>query len=398
MKTRFHIFFGIEAGHRYFTGGRWNETRFVPLPETEKRLRGQGFTFRQIGNELLVGAPVDGNGKIRARPETFEAFSFLLLPQSANYLNFSNLPVGNNGCLHFHNLNANTLAGKAYLSRPVAAYTPVRAYVPGEFATGADGHTYECIQKNPSGAGNTEPDDAEADSKAFWIKHGKVAFASAGDGFAEYDGELYPLQQTGYTCEFKVAAARKTHHIRFYGINPANGNYDREVLTETATFDKPYDRIRLNLDGLPSGKYRVDAENECLFVYLNPLRAGNPAFLIDIFNLPSNFPQALLKANNSLNSPRFKIDFAARRVFWRYKTRTALIDLIEDGDGQFDFKPDGARAFVSEKPIPFSQVPRKNLLAKSGGIKISTHLPNPLPDRLLPAQNDIYAAESFINF
>ena len=85
-------------------------------------------------------------------------------------------------------------------------------------------------------------------------------------------------------------------------------------------------------------------------------------------------------------------------MLWIYNTRTNAIDKIEDTDGEFSFKADGLKKFISQKPIPFSESARKTFLAKSGTLTITSPLPNPQADRLLEKKSEIYTTATFINY
>ena len=157
--------------------------------------------------------------------------------------------------------------------------------------------------------------------------------------------------------------------------------------------------MQVDLRSLASGKYRITVNGDIRFVYLaNEINHNTLPIFIDIFNLPAANPQAIVDAAKKPKRTKFTIALAARRVLWNYSTRTDAIDKIEDTDGEIIFQPDGLRKFISKKPIPFSESPRKTLVAKSGALTISTHLPNPQADKLLDKKNDIYTTATFINY
>ena len=119
---------------------------------------------------------------------------------------------------------------------------------------------------------------------------------------------------------------------------------------------------------------------------------------VDIYNLPSTDIQAYMDGASKPLNLKYTVAFAARRVLWRFATRTNEIQAVEDTSGSYTFISDGLKKFISEKPIPLSDKASKTLVAKNGTLTVTSPLPNPQADRLLAKKNEIYTTETFINF
>ena len=124
----------------------------------------------------------------------------------------------------------------------------------------------------------------------------------------------------------------------------------------------------------------------------------NIPMFIEIFNLPKTDSRSLIKADDTLKNVKYTVRFASRRVFWRYRTRTTAIDTIKDSSGDYKFKSDGSRFFISRQPIPLSDTPRKTLSGNNGNLVIASPLPNPQSDRLLNKRDDVYTTEIYVNY
>jgi hypothetical protein len=415
LRSTYQILFSIELLNRFFNTGRWNNVTIIPLPETEKAFRNKEYSFRQIGNELLVIGKVDSSGKVVHAPQAFEKFSFRMIPQTPNYLNFTNFPVSEliTPVFYFHNLNGNEFASKHFLSEKIKLYNSSVSYSPGDFAQSlVDGKVYECIRVNPSGVGSIAPDNSEpvpplppapADklySGNFWALLGDMQFASTADTKNRIATLDYNWENTGGIYNFKTTLKQKQHTIQVYTLNTITLHYDKMVISNSVKFEDNNDMVQVDLRSLNAGAYCIQVNDDLRFVWLNEEgSAGNgTGMYIDIFNLPATNPQAYLDAGNKPKKLRYSISFAARRVLWQYNTRSALIDTIVDGDGNYLFESKGIKKFISQRPIPFSDTALKSLVAKSGGLSITSPLPNPQADRLSEKVNEIYTSESFINF
>lgn len=400
MKTKFHILFSIEVLHEFFSTGRWNEINFIPAPETEMLLKEYELTTRQIGNELLVITKTDDTGRARQNIDLYTRFTFFLTLQSPGFLNFTNIPIASASqpVFNFHNLNANEVGDTHFITGKIENYKGSKSYLPGNLVKGADGKIYESIAKNTGGSGSVVPNNNAA-SKEAWVQHGLTQYANIADSKVVFGGVEYKLELTGGIYQFKTSVKRKEHILSVYTFCKESSRYDKEVISSTASLDSIYDLVQVDMRKLPSGKYRIRVNDDIAFVYLvNKLSLSTFPFFVDIFNLPASNPQSFLDAAHKPKRTKYTIAFAARRVLWRFSTRTTIINKIEDTNGQLSFKTDGLRKFISQKPIPFSNLPRKTLVAKSGSLIITTHLPNPMSDRLMEKKNEIYTTETFINF
>jgi hypothetical protein len=156
--------------------------------------------------------------------------------------------------------------------------------------------------------------------------------------------------------------------------------------------------VPVDLRSLPSGRYKIKVGAELKFVFLATMPAEGIPWYIELHHLPHTHSNSFLNPDGTLKKIKYTLQFAGRRVLWRYKTRTSTINTIVDATGEFTFKVDGTRYFISERPIPLSDAPRKSLSANTGSLVITSPLPNPRTDRLKERRDDIFTTESFINY
>jgi len=398
MNVRYKILFSIEILNDYFSTGKWKEVSFIPLSETRRLIDTNGFQIRQVQNQLLVITQVDKDLIPLKLPDFFNKFSFVLLPQSPNYINFTNLPLSDSRlkCFHFHNLHDNIAGGVNYLSAKINNYLSTTPYKPGDFVKGADGEIYESIKINNN---IQPPDNTIADSGEYWVLHGDSQFINNADTIFMEANIPYNLKYTGPLLNIETSVKRTVHHVSIYDCNFSTGLFNKQVLTSKVTFDTPHNIVQVDMRSLASGMYKVLVENDINYVYM--VQSDNyvdvPVF-IEIFNLPETYPQSLVKPDGTLKNVKYTLRFASRRVFWRYKIRTTTIDNIRDSSGDYTFKSDGLKYFISEKPIPLCDTSKKTLSANSGNLVITSPLPNPLPDRLLNKRDEIFTTEISVNY
>jgi len=398
MRVDFQIIFSIEVLNTYYSKGPWKDVLFIPLPETQKRIVDHGYQLRQIKNQLLVVTPVDlVNSKPLKLPDIFTSFSFILMPQSPGYINFTNLPVKSSGltCFHFHNQQLNSVGGITYLSSKIDAYANTTAYKPGDFALGLDGNTYESIKIN---TGLQAPDNTIPASKNFWTLRNNVQFVSHNDTAKKEEGASIALEQVAALFTFETTLNQVSHSVNVYAFTADTGKYDKLVFHHTVTSDQPINQVQIDMRSLPSGVYRVKVNDDVRFVYRVTSETDGIPMFIDLFHLPKTHPNSFLKMDDTLKNIKYTLQFSGRSVFWRYRTRTNTINKILDSAGEFTFKADGTKFFISEQPIPFSDAPKKTLSANTGTLVITSPLPNPRADRLGDKRDEIFTTESFINF
>jgi hypothetical protein len=398
MKTKVRILFSIELLNNFFHTAKWKDVSFTPLPETAALMKQYEMSFRQIGNELLVISKTDSSGSVYAPLPAYARLSFAITLNTPNYLNFTNCAFAdlNVPTYCFNNLNANNFGGKHYLTKTIANYKPATLYHPGDFVKATDGMIYEAIIEN---AGITAPNNAVPASKDKWVQLGNIQFANINDTKQFHNDIAYNLTPSGEILNFKTTLKQKVHSLAVYAFNPASRQYDKLMISDTVKFDDDMDRIQISLRSFPSGIYRVKVNDDTKFVYFildNTLNGQD--MIVDIYNLPATDTQAYLDGTNKPLSIKYSIAFAARRVFWRYTTRTNEITSVEDTSHSFTFVSDGFKQFISAKPIPLSDAAFKTLVAKHGALTVTSPLPNPQADRLLAKKNEIFTIETFINF
>ena len=149
--------------------------------------------------------------------DIYTKFSFIMVPQSAGYLNFSNITFGasNPPVFNFHNLIGNENFGKHFITQTIKEYTGSQAYFPGDFVKGADGKIYESIAKNNAGGSSVVPNNSTA-SKEKWVQHGDVQFVSAADTKEIFSNTEYDLEQSTGIYNFKTSVKQKDHSISVY--------------------------------------------------------------------------------------------------------------------------------------------------------------------------------------
>ncbi len=398
MRVDFQIIFSIEVLNTYYSRGSWKEVLFIPLPETQKRIAEHGYQLRQIKNQLLVVTPVDlVNSKPLKLPDFFTAFSFILLPQSPGYINFTNIPMMSTGlsCFHFHNQQHNSVGNITYLNSKVDVYKNTTAYMPGDFALGLDGNTYESIKQN---TGLQAPDNNVPASKNFWMLRGNMQFVNLNDTVKMEDGTSFKLDRVGALFTFQTTLSQTSHTVNIYASNFATGKFDKLVFHNVIKSDQPINQAQVDTRTLPSGAYKVKVNDDVRFVYRTTSDADGIPMFIDIVHLPKTHPNSFLKMDDTLKKIKYTLQFSGRSVFWRYKTRTNAINKILDSAGEFTFKSDGTRFFISEQPIPFSDAPKKAFSANTGSLVITSPLPNPRADRLGAKRDEVFTTQSFINF
>ncbi len=228
MNVRYGILFSVEILNDYFSSGKWKEITFLPLPETEKLVGSGGFRLIKVHNQLLVVTRVDKDMRPLRLPDPFTRFSFVLQPQTPNFINFSNLPFRESRLksLHFHNLHNNVSGGVNYLSSAIVNHTTAITYKPGDFCLGSDGGVYESIKIN----NNIQvPDDTDAGSKEYWVKHGDRQFVSERDTLVTDADESFEIKKTGPVFNFQASVKRTVHNVNVYAYNFSSGTYISEV-------------------------------------------------------------------------------------------------------------------------------------------------------------------------
>jgi hypothetical protein len=398
MRIQYQILFSIEILHHYFASLKWKEIDIVPLPETVRLFQQSGLLVRHVQNQLLVIVPVDKDQRPFRLPDSTGKFSFTLQPQTPGYTNFTNLPFAASGLAAFcmDNLHGATVGGVNYLTRELEAYAAATAYVPGDLVLGAGDKVYESIRLNN---GVQAPDNSNPASKVYWDLHGDDRFVSLRDAMLTEGGAQFPFMCTRQILTLKVTQKKTFHQLVVSCFNPLTDLFDTPVRSLSVRSDAPSDVVQVDFGGLESGRYCVKTGGNAFYVYVaNGFSQELPRYVIDIFHTPAGSPKSLLNPDGTTKNLKFTIRFGSRRVYWRYKTRTNTINKIEDSSGDYKFKPDGLRQFISERPIPLTEAPRKTLTANTGNVVVTSPLPNPRVDRLLDKKDEIFTTETFINY
>jgi hypothetical protein len=173
---------------------------------------------------------------------------------------------------------------------------------------------------------------------------------------------------------------------------------------EVRNFREPATNIAVSLSSLSRGKYEITINKEKRRVYYDPiLSRGDILGVIEIFNhLRGTDSYALLDEDEKIKSIVYRIQFANRRVLWRYKPKDGKAESITDtGETGYVFNLVGS-FFTSSTPIPLSENVLKTLRldfnTKDFGL---FPLPNPGIQRLGKyTQNDFdyLCSEVYLNY
>jgi hypothetical protein len=420
MKSNYSIFFIIEVNHEYFINNKCEELEIVPTEDCKEISRKMNILWRFLGNRLIglirendVHEPFMNipPAKVFRKYYDKSIFRFYVRLKNPLFLNFTNINYSYDSGqkFYFSNLSSNKQNSLLYLTLPIEDYSLGRTYLPGAMVKdGGTGNIFEAITKNsskkksilsdtlswvPKGILHLSKPIQEFSTSKLYLpgdlalrphtsevfeaitKHvgrneneleDPLIWSARGNGQLQYITDNDTIEGCSANYLFKVAAPIPKAEIGVSGFNynAANPSYDVPVKEmEVRNFREPATNIAVSLSSLSRGKYEITINKEKRRVYYDPiLSRGDILGVIEIFNhLPGTDSYALLDEDEKIKSIVYRIQFANRRVLWRYKPKDGKAESITDiGDTGYAFKLNG-NAFVSTTPIPLSESVLKTL-------------------------------------
>lgn len=390
MNLRYKTVCTVTMLHDYYASGNCADFDIVPDAETVQAMRGQGMLFKNVGNKLIIAINCDADGKPFIQPDPALKLRFYLRLQNVYFDNFTNLDFrpGESRRFYFSNINQAAISSPLYITSLVAEYNSGTDYKAGSLAANGSNDVFEALK--PNGPGDVHG----LGEASFWRPKGQVQYVSNTD----------LLEIAPFIYNFSVAAPGTNFSINIFGLNPASGNYDLQVIdTISLNFSDPQSRLQLRLETLPAGKYRINVNGDNHFIYLDKeLNALSSFGIIELFNhLPAASPFALFDAAGKPRAAAYVIRFLNRSVLWKYISRSADVSAIHDSSSQFSFAAESGHQFISDKPIPLSETPYTTLSLDSATMGNISPLANPAADRLCTLLRDgdtYYCAELHLNY
>lgn len=449
MLATYDTLFSIQLMHEYFLNGKCEDIEVVPTEDCKAVSRKMDIQWRKIENQLIglikkndVNEPFINIPPDKSFHKYFDrtVFRFYVKLKNPLFFNYTNIDFSytSGKKFYFNNLANNRENGMLFLTTPIKEYVAGATYLPGNLVKDpANGSVYEAIVKTSSRKKNQLSDvsvwapkgllhlskhlndhsisktylpgdlalkqgtdqvfeavkkhisrnSAELDDTSIW--------SSRGNGQLQYVTDNDTIEYCSNHYIFKVSAPVTTAEISISGFNYNNASPAMDLPMsekEVRTFKEPTKQISVNLSVLNAGRYEIKINNEIKTVYFDPsLNAGEILGVIEIFNhLDGTNDYALLDKDEKIKKVTYNIQFANRRVLWRYKPKDGKAESITDvGDTGYAFKLNGS-TFVSTTPIPLSQSVLKTLKLDFNTKDFSLFpLPNPNIQHLAKCtQND----------
>lgn len=398
--------------------------------------------------------PDDGSPSEKLYRLYFSAtvFRFYLKVTDPVFYNYTNIGLedAKNRLFYFSNLANNQTNAVFYLSMPIADHQAGKEYLPGDFVAepGTD-NVFEAISKHnstniaqltdtnlwvPKGlrhlptplksfingklyeAGDLVLQPATKNVFEAVLKHSSTNVAELsdpllwkprGEGQLQYASDADLLEYSGEHYRFVLPAAVTTAQVSFfaYNFNEAAPAFDVPVgATQVQNFTVPQDQVTVILSSLMPGRYLVQVNATTRFIYYDPqLVQGNYLGVVEIFNhLSAANIYSFLAADEKINGILYHIQFALRRVLWKFVRKDSRAQAITDtGTTAYGFALH-ADDFVSVIPIPLSEevLETLELQFSTADFKLQS-LPNPTVHRLGTfTQNgfNYLCSEVFLNY
>lgn len=384
MISRYRILFQGALLHDYFKEGKCESFDIRPSDPTLRLLADARLLFKVVGNTFLVLARVDEAGKPASAIPGEGKLVFHLDLKSTDFLTVTNVDASalRTKRMYFTNINQNLVglppAEVFNLSRTLEVFSAVRTYKPGELARIGTA-VFECIKAGLNQVPN-------APNSAFWVSRGTTQYVS--------DQDL--VQLSTRVANFTLQTAANAFLVKVFGLNTATNLYDklvRESVVTASALETTKD-VQVDLGSLPPGRYRLDINGEIFESYFDDEAAAKGIFgVVEVFlHLPDTNPFSLLRTTGVVRETPFTIRFANRRAFWKYVTPLRKVDnilLTSDHTLPSPFtsgsndpaQPALKDFFLSNLPIPLSEVPSQNLFDLMIG---SEARPAPKPDPNIP--------------
>ncbi|MEM9598646.1 MAG: hypothetical protein AAGD06_30550 [Acidobacteriota bacterium] len=436
---RYGILFEVAIGHDYFTG--YGTRVFEALGDDDQRaalrtfypeklltvtpskatrvtLAGLRALFKVTAEGFLVAVPLDpdaGLPRPKITPPPDLRLSFHLGVAGLNFLAVTALGAGFH---HFTNASGNDTAGGRFLSRPVPAFDPDRAYAAGELRSAAAGPTVDLFQATRDTGPSVTPDPADwvripADTfePASPYPEGAVVMAAnrrlravSGLGPGSDPSDPAQWQEVGLSAnQYATFADRMDLEAGTVPVDLTGAAVPTATVRLTAggapspaleeTFTAPSGNlgaVQVDGRGLRPGPYRLDVLDGTLApipgvggdLYLDPEARRRGSFgVVDIE--PGGGDLALLDGGGALRSPRYVLRFMNRSTRRRYvfpepqAVGPGAEVTQEGGDG---------RILVTPEPRPLTRFGPGTLLqaddAGTPDISEAVHLPEPEAQRI----------------
>lgn len=460
MTSSYSKLFSIDLLHEYFLNRKCSGLQIVPAADCSILAKNMGLLFRNGENGLLAFIKDnEQNGPfINTGAELFfrkfygnTVLRFYVMMTSDQFLNYTNIEAvkGLGKRFYFSNLSLNAENGMRYLTAPIKDFATGTQYLPGDFAKDpASGQVFEAIKKQIPKKKNQLTDEQFWAPKGLLHLTGKIEDYKSGKFYQVGALVKNPASDEVYESLTKHLAGSKTAlndssvwmprgqgKLQYVNNNDlieySNGNYIFEVdepvkkaeisllsfnynaakpaydlvgnEKKTLNFKDPVNHINVNLSSLAPGKYAIKINKETRLIYYDPQMPGRVLGVVEIFNhLPEKDPFSLLTDKEKLKNVDYQLQFATRRVLWKYIRKDGKASSISDtGDTGYVFNLDG-NAFVSATPIPLSQSVLKTLKLDFSTKDFSmSPLPNPGVQRLGRCTQDEYdylCSEIFLNY
>jgi hypothetical protein len=460
MDLNYSTLFTIEILHEYFLNRRSKDIQILPANDCVVVSQRMNIQFRQRDNRFLAfirenndHEPYLNSADNKSYRKYYQKtiFRFYLKIDDPTFYNYSNLNLsyGLNRKFYFSNLAKNKRSGNLYLSVPVHEYNPGSNYVPGDLVKDANGNVFEAIKKISSGKKSkltdtslwapkgllhlTKPIEDHTAGKTYASgnlvkepgtnnvfealkKHASgdandlkdaSLWTSKGQGQLQYPTDNDLVDCCGENYLFKVATPVTKAEITIsrFNFDPQKPEYNAPAKeNETKNFQNPVSQIPISFSKLNPGKYEIKVNDESKMVYYDPaLKAGNILGVIEIFNyLPGSDDYSLLADDEKLKDTTYQIQFANRRVLWKYIRKDGKAKSITDmGETGYVFKLNGEE-FVSVIPIPLSEGVVKTLKLEFNSKDFNIHpLANPRTDYLRKFHQNDYdylCSEVYLNY
>lgn len=462
MNLKYGIFFSIELMHEYFLNQKCTTLELSPTEDCREISRSLNIQWRTSENRLLamIKENDDGEPFINIPPHksfrqyySKKVFRFYLRMKDPTFLNYTNFDLASlspKKIQYFSNISRNKEGGKLYLSLPVKEYALNKTYLPGNFVKDpASGNIFEAVKKN------TLKKKTQLNDHSLWIAKGLLHLAkpvedhtlgrmySPGDfakkpgseevfeavtkhaasnesqlndpalwlprehGVLQYPTENDALEFTGSNYRFIMPSAISKAEISVSAFNFDSAKPDYDVVAgqpETRKFEQPASTVNIDLSGLQPGKYHIKVNKENRIIYYDPAINSASVFgVVEIFNhLPGTDDFSLLTDDEKLKFTKYYLQFANRRVLWKYVRKDGKAESITDtGDTGYVFNLEGDN-FISAIPLPLSENVCKTLKLEFNTKDFRLFpLPNPPVKRLgRYNQNDFdyLCSEVYLNY
>lgn len=348
----------VDFLHDYFIDGKLRGLEVLPSKDCARIMSNAGIVWRMIGHTLVLLVKVKSDGTVRAALPPNTVFRFYLVPQSDSFFTISNLPYDAQGDDRFiFSSRSGVVDGEnLFLTRPIAAYDGSRAYAVGDVVQ-VGGNLFEATR--PSGG--TLPAHGTGDA-GWWMPKDAGQYATGADLIAF----------TGAQYAFPVQPAVASITTALWGENPVTGEFDVPArVEETTEWGEAQSSVRVSLEGLKPGRYRIEVNRESRTIYFDEEAVARKVFAaLEIpAGLPESHAHGLFMNDGTLRSPRYTLRIPSRRLRWKYIARTADVEDISDQNevlsARHHFDLDAPLQFLSSTPIALRETPIPTIFLQS---------------------------------